>query len=586
MGVERVLKTAVVKLLAGTLCVWPLVGMTSGNYGVKQNETASRPIDGDYDLVIYGGTPSGVAAAVAANGSLKRILLISERTTVGGAMSNGLGAVDVGARFAVTGISREFFGKVERHYRDHTMWRTEPHIAESIFRGMLAQTSVELATQRNLTHATVENDAITCLTLDHQDRVCANLFIDASYTGDLIEASGARNVLGPSDLYSYSEPEANRRHFAIMGDFRQFSKNEVHSAIENVPYIGRSAMLPNLKEMLHSANPSWTYRLCITRDKMREFRPGVDYAKYVRAWRVLIKAQYARGLCRLVCGVRSNGTIQTILWQIVRLPHGKFDLNAGTAQLSNFPIPRDYFVDSSSRNMHEQQLQGYLESFLYFAQNDSQVPAFERQALAGFGLCADEFVDNNNWPYSPYVREGRRLIGVNTLTTEHIMHKRVSSDAVAIGAYPLDSKSSLLVYWNGRIYRDVGSFLKAPIYEIPYSTMLPAHGPSNLLSSVNIAASPTAFGSVRVESQFMQLGQVAGTAAMLASAEGRSFAAISIPKLRRDLKSSGLTTSIEALCHKMTHKSRIANAFDPVSCEPLTYAQETPYDDLYGKLTR
>lgn len=580
------LNTAVLKLLAVTLCAWLLVGPVASNDGVRQDETATRPVEGDYDLVIYGGTPSGVAAAVAANGSLKRILLISERRTVGGAMSNGLGAVDIGARFAVTGISREFFKHVERHYRDHTMWRTEPHVAESIFRGMLDKTTVELATQRSLSQATVVNDEITCLTLDHQDRVCANLFIDASYTGDLIEASGAKNVLGPSDLYSYGEPEANRRHFAIMGDFRQFSENDVQSAIDNVPYIGRSAMLPNLKGTLNSANPSWTYRLCVTKDKMRKFRPSADYTKYVSAWRILIKAQYARGLCRLVCGVRSNGTIQTILWQIVRLPNGKFDVNAGTAQLSNFPIPRDYFVDTSSRDVHEQRLQSYLESFLYFAQNDSHVPAFERQALAGFGLCADEFVDNNNWPYAPYVREGRRLIGVDTLTTENIMHKRISPDAVAIGAYPLDTKSSLIVYWKGKIYRDVGSFLKAPIYEIPYSTMLPAHGPSNLLSSVNIAASPTAFGSVRVESQFMQLGQAAGTAAKLASTVGGSFAAISVPKLRRDLKKAGLTTSIEALCHKMTYKSRIAKAFDPISCAPLTYAQDTPYDDLYGKLTR
>lgn len=562
-----------------------VVGLINAPTGPRHDQADTRYVAGDYDLVIYGGTPSGITAAIAANSSLKRILLISERPTVGGAISNGLGAVDVRARFAVTGIARSFFEAVEHHYGDHTMWRTEPHVAESVFRGMLAKTHVQLATQRTLTSATVTHGNIECLTLDMTDRVCAKVFIDASYTGDLIAASGAKNLLGPSDLYSYREPEAHRRHFAVMGDFRNFSVDEVASAVRKLPYIARSPMLPDLRGSLSTANPSWTYRLCITKGNKRAFEPGRNYTKYVHAWRLLIKAQYAKGICRQTCGMKSNGTIQTILWQIVRLPHGKFDLNAGTAQLSNFPMPREYFLDTTSRVAHEKQLQSYLESFLFFAQNDPQVPTFEHKAIAGFGLCADEFTDNNNWPYAPYVREGRRLIGLDTLTTKNIMRNRISNQSVAIGSYLLDSKSSQIVYWKGKIYRDVGSFLTAPIYEIPFSTMLPAHGPKNLLSSVNISASPTAFGSVRVEAQYMQLGQAAGTAAAIAIAEDTELSSLSITELRRSLKRSGQITSIRELCQHMTLPRRTINSFDPKTCKVLTYAQETPYDRLYGKLT-
>jgi hypothetical protein len=222
---------------------------------------------------------------------------------------------------------------------------------------------------------------------------------------------------------------------------------------------------------------------------------------------------------------------------------------------------------------------------LYFAQNDPDVPTYERSALAGFGLCADEFVDNDNWPHAPYVREGRRLVGVTTLTTEQIMRKRVSQDSVAVGSYLLDTKSSLIVFSQGKLYRDVGSFLKAPVYEIPFSTMIPAKGPKNLLSSVNISTSPTAYGSVRVEAQYMQLGQSAGTAAALAIVKDLPLSRLSMQTLRTRLRQAGLVTSIVELCKNLDHERRRNHAFDPQTCRPMHYEQETPYDDLYGKLT-
>ena len=551
---------------------------------MPSTHTNEQAPSGDYQLVIYGGTPSGVAAAIAANRHLERILLISERSTFGGAISNGLSAVDVGARFAVTGISRSFFSKVQKHYGDHTMWRTEPHVAEEIFRSMLSRTHVQLASSRKLTGGLERNGHIDCIVLDRTDRACAREFIDASYTGDLVGQAHAPNVLGTVDLYNYMEPEAKRRHFVRMGSFRRLSASAVQSAATFSPYIETSTTMPYLRGLLATSSPSWTYRLCLTRGNKRAFEPGPHYQQYLTAWRLLIKAQYPNGICLHWCRTKPNGTIQTKLWQIVRLPHEKYDLNAGTAQLSNFPIGKEYFSNPETRIPHEKELRSYLESFLYFAQTDSSVPKFERAAISGFGLCADEFADNNNWPYAPYIREGRRLIGESTLTSMDIMKHRVSPASIAIGSYQLDTKSSKIVYWNGAVYRDVGSFLKSATYEIPFTTMLPKNGPDNLLSSVNISASPTAFGSVRIEAQFMELGQAAGTAAALAIGSGRKISRISTRALRLYLHRDGLITSISELCRSLAPEQRSRYAFDPVTCTAHPYLQATPYDNLYGKL--
>ena len=543
-------------------------------------------VAGNYDIIVFGGTPSGVAAAIAANQTTSRVLLISDRVTVGGAISNGLGAVDIGARFAVTGTAREFFTKVQSHYGDHTMWRTEPHVAEAIFRNMLTRTNITVSTSRLLLNTTVVKDRITCLTLDGGTQVCAKQFIDASYTGDLIAQSQATNVLGHTDLYAYQEPEATRRHFARMGSFRDLDPNQVESAMRAIPYIDSSATMPDLKGMVLEASPSWTYRLCLTRGKKRPFTPGANYNQYVHAWRILIKAQYPKGTCRHWCRVKTNGTIQTKLWQLVRLPNGKYDLNAGSAQLSNFPIGRDYFLKPQTRQSTEKRLKDYLNSFLYFAQNDAAVPEFERQAMTGMGLCADEFTDNSNWPYAPYIRGGVRLVGRSILTTTNIMQRRTSANAVAIGSYLLDTKSSHIVYWKGSVYRDVGLFLKAPVYEIPYETLVPKNGPNNLLSSVNISASATAFGSVRVEAQFMELGQAAGSAAAIAIQNQLMVADIDVSDLRTQLGNDGLVTSVVSLCRNLDRTTRKKQFFNLTTCQPERYTQDTPYDSLYGRLPR
>src|SRR5262245_39228924 len=68
------------------------------------------------DVVVYGGTASGVIAAVAAAREGKSVLLLEPGKHVGGMVSGGLGATDVGKRGAIGGYSREFFTQVWEYY--------------------------------------------------------------------------------------------------------------------------------------------------------------------------------------------------------------------------------------------------------------------------------------------------------------------------------------------------------------------------------------------------------------------------------------------------------------------------------------
>jgi NADPH-dependent 2,4-dienoyl-CoA reductase/sulfur reductase-like enzyme len=95
------------------------------------------------DVVVYGATPSGCAAAVAAarvlvNGS---VMLIEPGPRVGGMTSGGLGNTDLGnGGRELGGIAREFYERVASFYYTKAQppphgarcTMVEPHVAEAV----------------------------------------------------------------------------------------------------------------------------------------------------------------------------------------------------------------------------------------------------------------------------------------------------------------------------------------------------------------------------------------------------------------------------------------------------------------------
>src|SRR6476646_7939965 len=117
------------------------------------------------DVVIYGGTSSGIIAAVQAHRMGKSVVLIEPSNHIGGLTTGGLGATDIGNKAVIGGLAREFYHRVWQHYqkdgawnretheqydarklrtdsKDETMWMFEPHVAAQIYREMLAEARI------------------------------------------------------------------------------------------------------------------------------------------------------------------------------------------------------------------------------------------------------------------------------------------------------------------------------------------------------------------------------------------------------------------------------------------------------------
>src|SRR5262245_63838187 len=78
-----------------------------------------------YDLIVYGGTSGGVAAAVQARRMGKTAIVIEPGKHLGGLTSGGLGATDIGNKAAIGGLSREFYQRIRKHYEDNASWKYE-----------------------------------------------------------------------------------------------------------------------------------------------------------------------------------------------------------------------------------------------------------------------------------------------------------------------------------------------------------------------------------------------------------------------------------------------------------------------------
>ncbi len=531
-----------------------------------------------YDVVIYGGTPSGAAAALAAANLGKKVLLLSEGTLFGGAISNGLGATDLGSIDANVGTARLYLNQLSQFYHN-TSYRTEPKVAECIFEGWLQSSNITLGTNTVLDSATVANRMISNLTFhsssasDTAITITGKDFVDASYAGDLMNLSGAASRLGMSDYYKYNESVTKYRSFNVLFKIKDPTA-AAQAAIDfaKLPQVTTAASLDNYPSQIIGGQPSFTYRLCVTKQSANliPFAKTADYETWAPAWRTFMKYYYGFNIQKSPY-VKSNGTVLTQLWRIAKLPNNKYDLNAYYSSFTNLTMNPDFFSNLQGRAAMLANYSSYLQSFLWFVQNDPSVPALEHNALSGFGLCADEFTSTGGWPQAPYLREGRRLIGQTTMTTRDIFGNRIRQDGIAVGSYTLDSKPALFVFANNTFARDRSIMFRAPMYEIPLSAMLSKAGPKNLIVSVGLSASPAAYSSIRMEPQFIQLGQAAGIAAALASNQDGTINDSLATSVRSRLAMTGGFNGITSICQKLSAGLRTYWGFNQSNCQPAAF---------------
>src|SRR6266446_3521598 len=159
------------------------------------------------EVIIYGGTPSGIMAAIAAARQGHTVALIDINNHVGGVVSGGLVSTDIGDRKTVGGLADDFFNRIVKFYGEkygldskqlkacHNGQVFEPHVAELLFEQMLKeQPGITIWKKHRCRSVTLDGGHIAALVADDPVNNTArtfsgDVFIDASYEGDVMAAA-------------------------------------------------------------------------------------------------------------------------------------------------------------------------------------------------------------------------------------------------------------------------------------------------------------------------------------------------------------------------------------------------------------
>jgi hypothetical protein len=484
----------------------------------------------DYDVVVIGGTPAGVAAAIAAGRMGHSVALVEQSPVLGGLLSSGVSRADDAVIQSNSGVFEEFRRRIEHYHltalKDdpvviehlakprvrHSVAKGqawEPKTAARIYAEMVAEIpGIRTFFRQVPVEAIVEGESVRGVVTRDRDgrtyRYLGKIVIDATYECDVAAFAGVPFRMG-REPRSAEEPHAGH----IFTD----AFCEGATALPGTIFPGGTGkadhriMAFNYRFVVKDyGRPDHPYRL-------QSPPPGYDPSRY--KWRAGQKPY---------------------------LPNGKIDV-LGINWGNDWAGPSYRYPTASweERARIEEEYRRHALGYLYYIQTAGGSP--------NFGLADDEFTDNGNFPYRLYVREGRRIEGLYTLTESDI-HKDLrgngfrgplNRDAVAIGIYEIDSHNVQNPTDRDNPCSGEGAINLVDItgpYQIPYGVMVPRNR-RGLLAPVAISSTHVAISTVRMEPVWSALGQAAGVAAALAIESGKDLRDVGVPKMQQLLLKQG-----------------------------------------------
>jgi hypothetical protein len=464
---------------------------------------ASQASTLSYDVVVYGGTMSGIVAAYAAAREGLHVALVLGSSPLGGMPANGLSKADLQSPGRAGGLALQFYKMLGQYYGTTYAFNYEPKVALQIAQQLLSASGANVYTSR-LGHVD-KNSAgnITAMRLIDDSVLYAGYWIDSSYEGDLIAAAGVTYVVGRESGSVYDESLAGFGVGEITHSFSPYDK-----AGRLLPLISTAPALSVGEGDLGVMAYAW--RLCLSNASDR--LPFPQPPAYHPAWYAL----------------RLEMTSSTDVFSPGgALPNNKFDLNDNGTLMDMDYVGKSHKYPTGSITTRNQIIvdhYNYQAGLLYFLANDSSVPASYRASVSEYGLASDEFVDNAGWPKQLYVREARRLVGNYVLRQSDVQTGAKQPDSIGVGWYAFDSHHVNRFATGRRSTTVEGKFAEIPAsakaylpFEIPYRSITPLRADAtNLLVSVCASASRIAYCSLRLEHQYMIMGEAAGVAAALA----------------------------------------------------------------------
>lgn len=504
--------------LTGTSIAVPRFG------GVVPNTTPPEIVD----LVIYGATPSGLMAAMAASQGGLVVAVIEPTQHIGGMTTSGLAQTDYkGSSYRhMSPLTSEFYRwAVSFSGLDYltvalSQWPLPTRYFSQAFRQMIQRYGVSIYTGYrikasgsvvkkgpNIQTVTFEKTADATQTVT----VRAREWIDATYEMDLGKASGASYSIGREASSLYSETTAGVRAasstltgvdpYVIPGDAGSGLLFGVEAGPLEAVGTGDSRI------------QAFCLRPVMTNIASRRLpmpAPAGDNPE----WFELLRRYMT------VSGGGFTG-LNNVMTRYSLQTNGDENWNQKNPLGLNFPGQQNTYHSGTyaQRDAVSAMHREYTKQYFKFLMTDPSVPAVIRTEMLNWGPLSGEFDTADGLPPLMYVREGPRLSGQYQLREQDCTRARICSDPIVYGVYPLDMHDNRYVLDGGVIKTEgySGSVTPGNRYYIDRRVMLPKSAEvDNMQVTTCVSSTHSGWASVRVEPVLQSLGEAAGHAVAMA----------------------------------------------------------------------
>lgn len=430
-----------------------------------------------YDIIVAGGGPAGVAAAIAAARNKSRVLLIEKEGYLGGMASSAsipaFCPFTDGEKIVIGGIGLEILERLKEISYNSPFYDEKPdrirgldwvpidsEALKLVLDKMVIESGCKILLHTTVIEAECDNNKLTSITIANKGgirKIKADVFIDCTGDADLIEMIG--------------------------GDYEYGDENGMVQAGTLCFRLGNF----DTKRFMEYAE-----------------REGETGNLHVASNKAKADGNFPEG--------------ENSVAGIALISEGMVSVNFGHVYNFN-PLDGDELTraEISAR----ERLPGLLKFFREY------VPGAENAVLAVSGPNIG-------------IRETRRIIGEYRLTENDYINRSDFDDAIAYYSYPIDMHASKIEEADTKasVYKD-SKYKNGESYAIPYRSLLPKETTNILVAGRAISSDRSMQASVRVMPACFATGQAAGTAAAISVVKKQELRTLDIGELKDLLRSQG-----------------------------------------------
>ena len=441
------------------------------------------PVRDEVDVLVVGGGPAGLMAAQAAalvEGT--KVMLIENRGSLGGNMTQGLpllGFLGRKGNEIIKGLPLRFVETLRSrgqatHHRacplHVSLTMIDPEGTKRLAWEIMEESGVKVLMYVMFVDVIKEGDQVKGVIIESKkgrEAILAKTVVDCTGDGDVAFRAGAPMAYGNEN--GIAQPPT------LMFSMRGVDSRKLRDAVADHPDIYDIDFIPN------------------------EFFRADDNCTMV-GFRNQIKAAREQGY---------------------KLPVERTIFMTGMA-------PDEWWVNMSRVNgVDATDPEQYTHGEEECIKQNAEIVRYLKAFIPGF---ENAYVDR----VAPFmgIRETRRIIGEYILTEQDIFDCARFDDAIGVAAYPVD------------LHHPVGgdcTLMWCPdCYDIPYRCLVPLKVDGLICAGRDISATHLALASVRVMGPAMCLGEAAGKAAALCARDGVQPRELDVRKLRQALLDEGV----------------------------------------------